>query len=119
MTFLENVLDLINKKGTNRNKLVSDLNLGKNSFVNWKERGTIPSGDVVAKIADYFNVSTDYLLGKTSDPSPSDSDVTFDDFSFAFYEETKELTEEDKENLLDMARIFNKRRKERAKKDGE
>lgn len=34
-------------------------------------------------------------------------------FSFAFYEETKDLTEADKENLLDMARIFNKKRKER------
>jgi len=47
-----------------------DLDLDKSSFFNWERRGTIPSGDVVAKIADYFHVSTDYLLGRTDDPSP-------------------------------------------------
>lgn len=32
---------------------------------------TIPSLEVLIKIADYFNVTTDYLLGRTQDPSPN------------------------------------------------
>jgi len=66
MTFVERVLELIEENNITKNKLLTDLKLGKNSFVNWLERGTIPSGDVLIKIADYFNVSVDYLLGKTS-----------------------------------------------------
>ena len=29
-----------------------------------------PDIDAVDKLADYFNVSTDYLLGRTDDPTP-------------------------------------------------
>jgi transcriptional regulator with XRE-family HTH domain len=50
--------------------MLTDLQIAKNSFNNWAERGTIPSGDVIVKIADYFNVSTDYLLGKTDAKNP-------------------------------------------------
>ncbi|MCK9477958.1 MAG: helix-turn-helix domain-containing protein [Firmicutes bacterium] len=119
MIFLKKLDNLISEKKITRNKMLKDLSLGTNSFVNWQERNTIPSGETLSKIADYFNVSVDYLLGKTNNPAPPDSDITFDDFTFAFYEESKTLTEEDKENLLDMARIFNQRRKERQRKDGE
>lgn len=63
--FLERTLELIERENISKNKLLTDLGLGKNSFVNWSERGTIPSADTVEKIADYFGVTTDYLLGRT------------------------------------------------------
>lgn len=68
-TFLKTVLSLLNQKGVSRNKMLTDLHLGKNSFVNWENRGTIPGGDTLNKIAEYFNVSTDYLLGNEQTPS--------------------------------------------------
>ncbi len=68
--FLARVAALIDAQGITRNKLLTDLQLDKSSFFNWERRGTIPGGDVVAKIADYFHVSTDYLLGRTDDKAP-------------------------------------------------
>jgi transcriptional regulator with XRE-family HTH domain len=39
--------------------------------INRYESGRItPTGDVIARIAAVFNVSTDYLLGLTDDPAP-------------------------------------------------
>lgn len=35
----------------------------------WGSKGNIPSGSIVKLIADNFNVSTDYLLGRTDDPT--------------------------------------------------
>lgn len=70
MVFLQRVLDLIDSFGISKNKLLTDLGINKSAFVDWDRRSTIPSGDVVAKIADYFHVSTDYLLGRTDDPRP-------------------------------------------------
>lgn len=70
MPFVERILELIEKNNITKNKMLTDLKLGKNSFVNWQERGTIPSGDVLLKIATYFNVSVDYLLGSSS-PVPN------------------------------------------------
>ena len=42
--------------------MLSDLGLAKGLVSNWKKRGTVPSGDILLKIADYFGVSTDYLI---------------------------------------------------------
>lgn len=63
--FLERTLELIERDKISKNKLLMDLGLGKNSFVNWSERGTVPSAETIEKIADYFGVTTDYLLGRT------------------------------------------------------
>lgn len=68
--FLERVTALYQAQGITKNKLLTDLRLDKSSFFNWEKRGTIPSGDVVARLADYFHVSTDYLLGRTGNPRP-------------------------------------------------
>lgn len=73
MTFLQRVLGLLEPTGISKNKLVSILGINKNSFVDWENRGNIPSGDVVAKIADYFHVSTDYLLGRTDSKEPPEA----------------------------------------------
>ncbi|MCM1579294.1 MAG: transcriptional regulator [Ruminococcus sp.] len=62
MTFVERVDFLIEKRGISRNQLFAELKLGKNSFVNWSNRGTLPKGTTVEKLAKYFNVSVDYLL---------------------------------------------------------
>lgn len=78
MNFVDTLLKLLKIKGINKNKMLTDLNLGKNSFVNWSKRGTIPNGETLTKIADYFGVSTDYLLGntkKTADPPLIDEET--------------------------------------------
>ena len=68
--FLDRVLQLIKEKGISKNKFLKDINLSKNSIDNWEKRGNIPPGDVIAKIAQYFNVSTDYILGLTDSATP-------------------------------------------------
>lgn len=65
MIFTDRVLKLIAENNITKNKLLVELNLSKNSFVDWINRGTVPNGDILKKIADYFDVSVDYLLGRT------------------------------------------------------
>lgn len=89
--FLERTLELIERKNISKNKLLTDLKLSKNSFVNWSERGTVPSAETIEKIADYFGVTTDYLLGRT--------DLTDT-------EKTMELTLDDIRNLSEAQRAM-------------
>jgi len=77
MAFLEIVLSIINKKNISRNKMLTDLNLSKNSFVAWSNRGTIPNGETLIKIADYLDCSVDYLLGRTNNPNKQVSSNNF------------------------------------------
>lgn len=95
--FLDTVLSLLNKKGVSKNKMLTDLDLGKNSFVNWENRGTIPGGETLNKIADYFDVSTDYLLGKEN-PSANSVDISPEDKEIM--DMIKSLSPEKKEMFL-------------------
>lgn len=60
---VKRILDLLDKKGITKNKMLTDLGLSKNLFVNWIKRGTTPNGEALIKISTYLGVSTDYLLG--------------------------------------------------------
>lgn len=48
------------------NRVASIIGVSSASVTKWKN-GTIPNSDTLLKIADYFAVSVDYLLGKTDD----------------------------------------------------
>ena len=59
--------------------------------------------------ASYFHVSVDYLLGKSQQrntPAVSAQELSFDDFTYAMYDEGKKLSEENKAKLLEMAKFF-------------
>ena len=45
------------------------MGMGSGNLSKWKAGG-IPKGDTLSKLADYFHVSTDYLLGRTDDSRP-------------------------------------------------
>lgn len=66
------VKDLCEKQGISLNALEDKLKLGKNSLYGLKRNQ--PSAERLQQIADYFNVSTDYLLGRTDNPAIAGSD---------------------------------------------
>lgn len=68
----EIVKDLCEKQGISLNSLEDKLKLGKNSLYGLKRNQ--PSAERLQQIADYFNVSTDYLLGRTDNPAIAESD---------------------------------------------
>lgn len=55
--------ELANKRGKSLQRIAIDLGLGQSYFYNMKYFKTSPSADVIVKVADYFHVSVDYLLG--------------------------------------------------------
>lgn len=91
----ERVRELCQKQGISLNDLENKLELGKNSLYGLKK--SQPSSKLVTRIADYFNVSTDYLLGRTENPKIADDKERF-------YFEGKEV---DVEELASTAMRFN------------
>ncbi len=67
-TFSERLENLLRKNGITANKMLTDLELSRNSIVDWRKRGTIPGAEIVADIAEYFGVSIEYLLGREESP---------------------------------------------------
>lgn len=51
-------------------RLAELLNINIRMVTRYETDEVDPSGDVITRMADLFNVSTDYLLGRTDDPTP-------------------------------------------------
>ncbi len=78
--FYQRLLDLCDMRGFHITKVVSQLGMGSGNLSSWKS-GNIPKGDTLVKLADYFNVSTDYLLGRTDIPEMAHPLGAHSDFS--------------------------------------
>ena len=73
MSFVERLDLLIAEKGISRHKFCSKMGIGKNSVASWEIRGNTPDGEVLKKIANYFDVTVDYLLCRTDNPNPDET----------------------------------------------
>lgn len=70
--FYEIYKDLCMKIGKSPSAVAEELGINKSNVSNWKNNGYQPRGEALSKIADYFGVTTDYLLEK-DDPNGMDS----------------------------------------------
>ncbi|NHJ18526.1 helix-turn-helix domain-containing protein [Lactococcus garvieae] len=63
MTTFDRIKELADRQGKSLQKVASDLGFSPNYFYNLKSKKS-PSAEHLAKVADYFHVSVDYLLGR-------------------------------------------------------
>lgn len=56
--------------GKKPNSVVAELGITSGSVTKWKN-GTIPGGDKLLLIAQYFGCTTDFLLGISDQPTPT------------------------------------------------
>lgn len=61
--FSEKLKELRLEKGFNQRELAKELGYSQPAIARWETNEQIPNIEVLAKVATYFNVSTDYLLG--------------------------------------------------------
>ena len=66
-SFWNSFLNLCSLKGLKPNPVAERVGKSSGAVTKWKN-GSIPDGNTLIALADYFNVSTDYLLGRTSTP---------------------------------------------------
>ena len=69
MNISDRILELLKQHKISAHKLEVDCGLANASVQGWKNGRCKPSIDAIKKVAEYFNVSTDYLLFGTDKPS--------------------------------------------------
>ena len=72
MGVVERILGLMEADDIKAAQLTRDLSLSHGVVTQWKQGLQKPSTDAIVKLADYFSVSTDYLLGRSDTRSPID-----------------------------------------------
>lgn len=60
----ENIKELRLARGMNQVEFAKRLNVTKQCVSNWENDNVLPSIEMLERIADFFSVSTDYLLGR-------------------------------------------------------
>lgn len=95
----EKIKELAKRRGISLQKVSEDLGFSVNYLYTLKEKK--PKSDRLQEIADYFNVSTDYLLGRTDNPAIATDDQTPPDdineiIENAMMFDGKPLTDDDK-----------------------
>lgn len=74
MTTFERIKNLADNQKISLQKVAIDIGLSENAIYGWKTRK--PKGEDLAKVADYFHVSVDYLLGRdTTEPKNQTVDL--------------------------------------------
>ena len=69
--FYDLFLDLCQKKNVAPTRAALDIGLSKSAPIKWRTTGATPQGETLNKIALYFGVSTDYLLGTEQKERPT------------------------------------------------
>ena len=112
MNYIDRIEELLKSRKIQKSKMLGDLKLSINSFTNWKNRGTTPSGETLQRIADYFGVTVDYLLGKDQEKKPSETE-DLEAVRVALFGGDAEVTPEMWEEVKQFARFVAKNKREK------
>jgi len=88
----------------------TEIGLNRSAVNKWKAGGK-PNGTTAAKLADFFGVTTDYLLGQSDDRTgpAKKSTITDDDIKFALFGGDGEITDAMYEEVKQFAAFLKQR----------
>ena len=97
--FATTLKQLRQQAGLTQAELAEKLGVGQSAVSMYENGAREPDFDALKHIANFFSVDMNYLHGE-------EKGVALDDYSYALFGEAKELTEENKAKLLEMAKFF-------------
>ncbi|MCI1072163.1 helix-turn-helix domain-containing protein [Lactococcus lactis] len=65
--FAERLKELRKEKGLTQQKVADILNISQPNYRRWESGESRPSVETLVMLADYFDVSTDYLVGRKNE----------------------------------------------------
>ncbi len=91
--FFTRYQQLCQQRGISVYRACTDIGLNRSAVAKWKSGGK-PNGSTAARLAQYFGVSTDYLLG-TAQESPGEHPrvITDEEIKFALFGGDGEITD--------------------------
>jgi len=123
MHFGDRIKELRIERNLQQKDLAALMNVSIGTISNYENNVHVPDYKTLNKLADYFKVTTDYLLKRTSyrlDPSTLNQPLTNDYTAADLVNTTLSLTQDDRNDLikyLNMLRICNEHKETDIKAD--
>lgn len=98
------------EKHLNQVELSKTILVGNKTISDYERGVSNPDFETLQKIANFFNVSTDYLLGKTDERLPSSSSPKdqLKGVKLALFDQVEDLTDDQAKQVLDIIKIIKK-----------
>lgn len=118
--FYDKYVELCKKINKSPSAVAIELGFNKGSVSVWKKKALAgedvePSANILNRIANYFNVTVDYLLGRDDFDSKVASKISDDDIKFALFGGDTEVTDEMYDEIKEFAEFV--KNKYKNKKD--
>lgn len=102
MTIGARIKELRIRRGLTQDQIAAKLNMNRANFSHYERDTAVPPSEMLGKIADILNTSTDYLLGRVN----KESDLIGEDPEFIIIKRaTQKMTSHDKERMMSMLKI--------------
>lgn len=98
------IKNLREEKSITQLQLSKILNIGNTTLSQYESGKRVPSDSIKKAIADYFNVSIDYLLGRTDKKEPNTENDIPQEYSDKYKVTKKDLKQHDE--VLEHAQAF-------------
>ncbi|MCL2085065.1 MAG: helix-turn-helix domain-containing protein [Oscillospiraceae bacterium] len=82
-----------------QDELAEKLSVSRSAVSMWEIEASKPDSENVRRLADIFNITIDYLLGRTGDPSPPEEPVKTEQTAFKDYCAAAGLSPESEQDL--------------------
>ncbi len=87
-TFAQNLSELRRRSGLSQRKAAADLKISQALLSHYENGAREPGLNFVCRVCDYYNVTADYLLGRSANPNGLDRSA---DVAKAFIGELRTL----------------------------
>ena len=104
--FSQRLRELIEKNNLTLPELAMQINTTRQSIGQWKNGDTVPNIIMLKSIAEFFNVSADYLLGLTENTSTNISEIGISNKTGFSKSDLLEKFEELKENNIKLINLY-------------
>lgn len=114
--FYDLFCELCEKKGVAPTRAALEMGLSKATPTSWKNKKITPQAAQLQKIASYFDVSIDYLLGAETEKAPIQKDersINDDDIKFALWGDATDIDDDDLEDVRRYAAFVRERKKDK------
>jgi len=67
-TFGERLQELRNNMGNTQKQMATRFSVAERSYARYEQNASTPHYEILIALADYFDVSLDYLVGRSDNP---------------------------------------------------
>lgn len=106
MNTLDKIMFLLAKSGVQQKTFAEAIGVTKHTVTDWKNGKTKSYIKYIDKIAEFFEVSTDYLL--TDDKKAAPQEQPLSEKQETVLKLSEQLTDEDLKKLIDYAELLRK-----------